>query len=255
MRKLIFTLLIGLISSVNLLAAGTDHYETIFETANQLYDNGEFEEAKNQYLQILNAGYVSPDLNYNLANAYYKLGSYPAAILYYEKCLKLDPGNADAKYNLNLTNKMIIDKIDSLPTIFYKRWWQSMRNSNSLDGWATLLIVFVFAMATSFFLFNVSGKSQIKRLAFYGLLLFTVGAVYTTIMSVGLYKHIHSQEDAIVFEPTLNVQSAPSSAATTLYVIHEGTKVTLIETKDSWANIALPDGNEGWVPTETLETI
>ena len=245
----------GLLFVSAMVCFGDNHYDKLFDQANSLYDEENYEEAKENYLQILDAGYASADLHYNVANVYYKLGSYPTAILHYEKCLKLQPGHEDARHNLTLTNQQIVDKIKRLPEVFYKRWWQSMRNSNSLDGWAWLIIVFLFAAMVSLFLFRILMKAQLKRLFFYLLLVFGAATVYCTIMSIGLYNHIHSEDEAIIFESTLNVQSAPTKSATTLYVIHSGLKVSVKERKDNWLNITLPDGNEGWVPANTIEPI
>lgn len=56
------------------------------------------------YEKLLQGGVESAALYYNLGNAYYRTGKIAASILNYERALKLDPNNKDAKYNLELVN-------------------------------------------------------------------------------------------------------------------------------------------------------
>lgn len=40
-----------------------------------------------------------------------------------------------------------------------------------------------------------------------------------------------------------------------LFVIHEGTKVTILDEVGSWRNISLADGRQGWIPASDIEII
>ena len=52
-----------------------------------------------------------------------------------------------------------------------------------------------------------------------------------------------------------NVLSEPIAAASTLFVLHEGTKVRILQrVEDQW-EIALANGNVGWLPSGDLEEI
>ena len=53
--------------------------------------------------------------NYNLANAYFKVGRYGKAILYYNRALRLAPGDAEIRYNLDVANTFTKDKIAVVP--------------------------------------------------------------------------------------------------------------------------------------------
>ena len=65
--------------------------ENPFEKATQYYDQGEYQNAIDQYKSILKSGKESSALYYNLANTYYKLNHVPESIYYYEKALQLNP--------------------------------------------------------------------------------------------------------------------------------------------------------------------
>ena len=63
-------------------------------------------------------------------------------------------------------------------------------------------------------------------------------------------------DTAIVMSPVSSVKSSPSSGSSKdLFVIHEGTKVTILDEVGSWKNISLADGRQGWLPAADLEVI
>ena len=65
-----------------------------------------------------------------------------------------------------------------------------------------------------------------------------------------------SADSAIVMRPVTSVKSSPSSEASKdLFILHEGTKVTIIDSVGSWNNIELADGRQGWIPSGDIEII
>ena len=115
-----------------------------FAEANKQYRNGKYTEALLLYREILNNGFVAHELYYNLANTYIKLDSIPLAILYYEKANKIAPGDEDVNYNLKLANLKIIDKIESLPKMFYNEWLDNTGRLFSSDRWAFLTLLLIW---------------------------------------------------------------------------------------------------------------
>ena len=63
-------------------------------------------------------------------------------------------------------------------------------------------------------------------------------------------------DSAIVMIPVASVKSSPSeSSAKDLFILHEGTKVKILDEVGSWKNISLADGRQGWIPADNLEII
>ena len=81
--------------------------ETTWETANEAYQKGKYEEAKVDYIQIAGTRQYSADLFYNLGNAWFKLGDQGRAILNYERALILNPRLEEARSNLQTTLKIV----------------------------------------------------------------------------------------------------------------------------------------------------
>ena len=63
-------------------------------------------------------------------------------------------------------------------------------------------------------------------------------------------------DKAIVMRPVVSVKSSPSTeAAQDLFILHEGTKVEILDQVGSWSNIELADGRQGWIRTSEIEII
>ena len=63
------------------------------------------------YQAVRAGGFESPDLHYNLGNAYFQMGELGQSILGWERALKLAPGHADALANLELAVRLSADDI------------------------------------------------------------------------------------------------------------------------------------------------
>ena len=94
MKKILFLLLI---LANNVIAQDE---QKIFESANEMYKQQNYEKAIEIYKNIESLELVSSELYFNLGNAHYKLNEVGPAIFYYEKALQLDPDNEDVKNNL-----------------------------------------------------------------------------------------------------------------------------------------------------------
>jgi hypothetical protein len=66
---------------------------------------------------------------------------------------------------------------------------------------------------------------------------------------------IYNNSKAIIFSPLVNGKSSPDNSGTDLFVLHEGTKVTIEDEVGEWYEIRLSDGNKGWVPANSLDKI
>ena len=98
------------------LAFSQTENELNFKSGVELYNNGNYNEAINSFVKIINNGEHSGSLYFNLGNSYYKLNDTPNSIYYFEKALKLNPNDKDIINNLTYSQNMLIDKIDLLPS-------------------------------------------------------------------------------------------------------------------------------------------
>ena len=227
----------------------------IITRANKAYTDGLYTNALELYKQVLKEGYESPGLYYNIGNVYYKLNDFTSAILYYEKAKKLSPGNEDIAYNLKVADSKIADKIEPIPEMFYRRWYFSLARNFSTDTWAkTGIISFVL---TLFFaaLYFISRIITIRKLGFWlAISLFCISSL-CFLFAYQDYLLVKNHDEAIIFTPTVTIKSSPDEKSIDLFVLHEGTKVELLDQIGNWFEIRIANGSIGWLPSSSIERI
>lgn len=252
MRKilLIFLLLTGINSS--LLA---DSSGDLVREANDAYIRGEYSYAIELYEQVLKDGMVAAELYYNLGNAYYRNRQLGAAILNYERALRLQPSSEDILHNLQVARAQTVDVIEPVPLIFYERWWSWFLNLQPVDGWAisSILALVLFLAALSFYLFSRIPLNKKIAFAFSAAFLFV--GILSLLAASKQYRYQHLQQEAIVFVPRITARSAPGENSPDLFVIHEGSKVRVTDQLGEWMEVRLANGNVGWVKRTALEMI
>ncbi len=231
------------------------NHQEIFQKANTAYQNGHYQDAIDAYKQLLAAKIEDADLYYNLANAYYKLNRIAPSIYYYEKALLVDPKHRDAKHNLMYAQRMTIDSFDTIPKSILQRIDENIIYPFGVDTWAAISVVGAFLFAVFVLMYYFSGQTTRKRIFFVLssiTLLFFLLSVSFTLKRKYYYEH---NQPAIVFEPKISVKSEPTPTADEAFELHEGTKVQILESLDSWYKIQLPDGNIGWLQQDTVKKI
>jgi tetratricopeptide (TPR) repeat protein len=247
--KVLFFVLILSISK--LFAASNPDYDN----ANEQYKKGEYKSAITSYEKILKSGYDASEIYYNLGNCYYKLNDVPNSILNYERALKLAPRDEDIIFNLRLANLKVIDKIQSVDQVFFKRWIENISNLYSTDSAAIWTIIFLWIALIILALYIMSGSTLLKRIFFYSGATLLVLSILFLIVTNYRNQTVNATNSGIIFNPSVYVKSAPDAKSTDLFILHEGTKVKILDTVGSWKKIRLMNNNEGWIKSESLEVI
>ena len=231
-----------------------DNYQYIVQ-ANKAYSDANYSDAIDLYEKVTENGFESPELYYNIGNAYFKINDLPSAILFYEKSLKLNPADEDVKFNLKIANSRIIDKIEEVPVMFYIRWWNNIHDLFGANLWAKLSIIF-FAATFIMFAIYFAGHSYFLKKSFFwlGIVCFAF-TIFIFSFSYQKYTTTVNNLEAIVFTPTITVKSSPDNSSVDLFVIHEGTKVLIIENIGDWYKIRIANGDVGWMPVSSVKPI
>jgi tetratricopeptide (TPR) repeat protein len=232
-----------------------DDNASLIEKGNKAYTGRFYQQAIDCYLKVEKSGYESPELYYNLGNAYFKQNDFSAAILYYEKAKRLDPGDDDINYNLKVANTKIIDKIDAVQEFFLIRWYKNIASVFSFNTWAitAILMLVLFLGLLSLYLFSRSLK--IKKLAFWSSGVALLITLLFFIFAQTQYSSLNNSKEAIIFTPSVTAKSSPDANSTDLFVMHEGTKVKVIDHVGEWSEIRIANGSVGWVNTSVFKVI
>ena len=229
--------------------------EALLKRGNEAYAKNQYGEAASAYQQVLDSGYQSAAVYFNLGNAHYKLAALPEAILNYEKALKLSPGDADIQLNLQLANLKITDRIEAVPEFFLTKWWKEFVLFIPLGALSVFVVICAIAGFILLIAYLYLTTVWPKKMAFYGGVTLLSLALLFLIMAGVQSHYLNAGQEGIVFSGAVDVKSGPDDKQKTLFVIHEGTKVNIGEQDDDWIKIVLANGNGGWIKLADIRKI
>ncbi|SEC28366.1 SH3 domain-containing protein [Tenacibaculum sp. MAR_2009_124] len=244
-------LLLVLLSNI-VSAQNTD---ALFADANKLYRQDKFEEALNIYKKIEATEKLSSELYYNIANCHYKLNKVAPSIYNYEMALSLDPFNQDARNNLAIAYKLTLDRIEPLPKTLFQKISINFFEKLHYNTWAYISVVLSVIASLLFILFYVSYDSRKKRVYFTISILSFILLIGSLLITYQQFNAFQNKQEAIIFAREVEIKNAPTSSSGDVFTLHEGTKVSVIDSVDDWRKIKLIDGKIGWIQSNNIKII
>lgn len=225
--------------------------------ADNLYKQQKYAEAAQAYEALLRSGEgVSAPLYYNLGNAYYKLDDIPHAILNYERALLIEPGDGDIRANLALARGKTTDKVTPPSEMFFITWWHNICNSMSNHAWSIFAIVCFVIMLCGVLVYMFLPQLLVRKVGAYGAMLMFALVIVSNFAAYTENEAYANRNTAIVMSPAVSVKSSPNEASTDLFVIHEGSKVEILDASmKQWYEVKFEEGKQGWIPVSSIEVI
>ena len=244
-----------IVLALPLLSFGNDDVHALFAKGNTFYARAQYKEAFDAYKQIEDDGYQSAGLYFNMGNASYKLDEIPSAVLYYEKAHKLAPNDEDINANLQLADSKTTDKVEAAPELFLTRWWDAFILTVPLSGLAAISIILFLGGSALLILYFFATAFTVKKSSFIAAIILFITGILTVLTAGSQQHYFDSNRQAIVFNSSVTVKSGPVDKASSLFVIHDGTKVNIVDDNDGWMKIKLANGNEGWIKAADVKEI
>lgn len=235
--------------------AFTQEQEEKFRQGAEYFSTGSFEKALDIWTSLYKTGYRSAELNYNIGNAYFKMNNIPGSILYYERANLLKPADEDIKYNLQIARTLVVDRFEEIPELFFVSWYNFMSLVLPSNTWARISIATFILCLIFLSLYFYSSKYSLKVLGFWLALLMVIVTLSSLALTIRNKNLVYFSREAIIFSPLVNGKSSPDNSGTDLFLLHEGTKVTVEDEVGEWFEVRLSDGNKGWIPSNSLEII
>lgn len=252
MKRILSTVLLSLVSFVAVAGVSA---EELWERGNRLYAAGDYNSAIASYDSIVNEGLQSAPLYYNLAGAYFKAGKNGKAILYYHRAARLDPANEDIEHNLAYAENCVVDKIESVPTSSVRRWLGGISRSMSADGWGIFSLVMLGIVLACLLFYLLAERRKIRKWGFFVGLVALVMLITSFSFGLSSRRRLLDESEAIVLSTASAVKASPDSNGKDLFVLHEGTKVEVLDSYGDWTEIRIADGKEGWIVSSAIEVI
>ncbi|MEW5807762.1 MAG: tetratricopeptide repeat protein [Acidobacteriota bacterium] len=250
--KVIISLLVLMIAT--LARCGTA--DLLFLEANSHYEKGNYADAERLYRKILDYGIRNEVVYYNLGNACFKQNRLGEAVLFYEKALKLKPGDLEIEENLELANLLKYDRVEEQepsPPLKLILWFHDLI---PLSGQllACLVLFYLLLILLAFLTLRMRRALDIDLILFPTIVIFLLLAILTFSAGVKIY-HLEKISYGIVLKEKVDVMSGPGETNAILFPIHEGLKVRVRNSRDAWYQISLPNGLNGWIRKETIGII
>lgn len=259
MKQIFFILFLSVIS---VCASAT---ESTIAKADSAYTHDDFILASKLYTKAIDTEGSSVLLYYNLGNTYYRMGKLGKAIVYYERALRLDPTNEDARTNLEFVNTKITDQVGD----------NGMFISNTFDklidylhpnswGWLAVISFLLFIIAIAVYVF--APGIIIKKTGFFGAIILLIVSLISNIFAYKAAGKATSHNHAIVIEPATILSTSPrlpKDRSEEALLLHEGTKVEIIDSVTSsvdsiptkWYDVKVDNSHRAWINSSSIEKI
>lgn len=229
--------------------------QDIFEQGKNHYNEANYEAAIQSWETILESGQHSAAVYFNLGNAYFKSNQLAFSIYYYEKALQLAPSDTDIQNNIAIAKSQTVDSIEPLPKNLISTWFENTARALKFDVWAWITIALAFGLSLAFLMYFFSKSTFKKRVFFTGFLLLVGFCILSFFITHYSYQNTTQERLGIVFAESTQVKTEPLERGEVSFVLHEGTKLKIINDEQDWVRIQLVDGKDGWMLKSDLKEL
>ncbi len=229
--------------------------DSLFATGNRLYDAGDYEAARQAYLDLLGQGYASAALYGNLGNTYYRLDSLPRAVQYYERGRAAEPDNVRLAHNLRMVRARLSLTDAPPPTPYWQAGWTWMHRYLPPTAlfWAGFALFLAAAGVAARWAWTGQRTAWLRR----GLLLLAPPALALLSLAFALSAGAGVVRHAVVLE-SVRLEAPPADAATPAdaeAAVRAGQVVRLLQRSGTRAEVLTEAGAQGWLPAQMLGEI
>lgn len=241
------------------------------DSPEQYYGQGDYESAIRMFEQQRADGKLSTELFYNLGNAYFAGGNQGAAVLNYEKSLRMDPSNEQARNNLaycanivQLANESMTEGKNMDPTPaeagFVNRLGDGVARTSS-NVWAVWAVIFfVLAIAGAAAYIFVPAVVW-RKVGFFGGIFFIVLCAAGIWLSIISKQHALSKDTCVLMSSEAQLKLKPDEASQSVGTpLCAGTRFKVMDNGkgadgSDWVQLYLNAEYSGWLPLSDVAIV
>ncbi len=227
--------------------------EALMGEAARLYESGDFAAAARHWETLAEAGLEDSRLWYNLGGAYFQQDEIGPAILAYKRALRLAPRDKEIRENLEIARARRRESLNLEDGGGLARIWSWTRRSLSPGEMAVmgLATLWIAAALTLMGILRRAGWTRLRGALIAAVLLLIF-------LSVGAWRaewEDWSGREGVLTAAAVAAQSGPGADYITLFELHEGAELRLLEKRGDWLRVSLGADLEGWVPAGAVEAL
>jgi len=213
--------------------------DSLFDTANKLYEEGKCAEAAAAYESLVQSRQVSAALYFNLGNAWFKSGQIGRAIAVYREAQQITPRDPDLRANLQFARNQVPS-----PTVSPSRW-QRWLSRLTLNEWTLLAAGAVWLWM--FLLALLQWRPTLRPvLRGYVLSLALIAALLCVCVAAAV-RDTHLAATAIVVTREASVRYTPLPESASAFTVHDGAELAVLDHKDDWLQVSAGPRRIGWL--------
>lgn len=241
-----FLLLFAILQTFLFASAQTD-------VANQAYLRHDYAAAVSLYEHKLTT-LKSPELYYNLANAYYRQKNYGAAILNYERALRLAPHNEAIRENRDYCITKLHYTIPQKPRNFILQGFDNLSYTFSPNTWAIIGILFLILSLIGVGIYSFHPIASVKKWAFFLSLLGMPICLLANYYAWHFQNMLKTDNRAVVMSATI-LRASPSDNGDSISIANEGMLLEIADSLQGFYYLQLPNKTYAWANSEALEKL
>ncbi len=242
--------MIALIASLALAQYTPSEAKSLFDEANAAYAEGNYPAAEAKLTKLVDSGFGSATVLYNLGTVFLAAGDLGPAALFLERASRAGAGGDDLATNLKLLSERQGDSVvgeHAAPP-----FWQ--RLAVAVDE-REVSIAFLIAWWSACILltawWNLRGRVARVPIAVAALVLFAASAMlFGSAVNAAYFRR--NVTEAIVMTKEASVLAFPLEQSKAAFEVHAGLKVQVLEQSGGYSHIRLANALQGWVSAESL---
>jgi tetratricopeptide (TPR) repeat protein len=248
-KILLCSVLVFFFAGISCAEEGTAGPERLFSRGNDYYEKGEYQNAITEYNKIIDTGYASGPLYYNLADAYFKMGKLGEAVLNYKRAMLVMPRDGDLKANYKFARSNVIERPVPGKSIWDWRPFKLYRDNLTVNE-ATMLAsaAYILGLVLLFLVLlriAVNGYLSALLACLFLFMVFNVAVVWKKTGDI--------KTGAVTVVPKADAFFGPFDTATKFFTLNEGVCVNVMKWKGDWVKVKRADGKIGWVKANEIE--
>lgn len=218
--------------------------EDQFGEANTALAAGNFAEAERGYRAVVEEGYGTGDIWYNLGNVIFRQGRPAEAVLAWRNAAARLPRDPDIDANLDFVRASLRDGLVAPdPHPWFAPWQVALTADEGIWVGAALIGVGLLALAAR-------RRRPELPLAPVGLAAAALGAL----VGAGGWAEATLAPVAVLLLPEATATS-DLGGGVDLFTLHAGAEIQTVEEAAGRTLVVLPDGRKGWLPTAALGVV
>lgn len=219
--------------------------QTLIEKGNAAYENEQYEIAVQNYMEAISNDEKSAELFYNLGNAYFKTNELGEAIWAYEQAQKINPADKDVSFNLEFTNNLTVDKLETTSKGI-GNWLERNIYSYSPNFWFYISIVFGLLTVVTLYFFFTPSSHLVNNLSLFLSALFGFVLIVSFTFSILHKNRLTTNTKVVIVNSNAKILTTPTVDSPISFELHEGAQLNIKSEQDEWLEVDL-NNNSGWI--------